>query len=86
MIDLYCLNLIMLRKLLINFLKIIIAHYQNINVYKYTMLKNKGEGILQLKYSRIIENLMYVMNCIGLNIAYSINKLSGFTNNPGLHD
>ena len=50
------------------------------------MLKNKGEGILQLKYSRIIENLMYVMNCIGLNIAYSINKLSGFTNNPGLHD
>jgi hypothetical protein len=51
MIDLYCLNLIMLRKLLINFLKMIIHTIKTSMYISIHMLKNKGEGILQLKYS-----------------------------------
>ena len=42
-----------------------------------------GQPVSQLEYSRIIDNLMYVMNCIRHDIAYAVNKLSRFTNNPG---
>lgn len=44
--------------------------------------KNKGEGIHQLEYSRIIGSLMYLTNCTRPDIACSISKLSRFTNNP----
>jgi hypothetical protein len=40
--------------------------------------KNRDKRINQLKYSQIIRNLMYVMNCIILDITCSINKLSRF--------
>ena len=47
------------------------------------LTKNKGQGISQLEYSRIIGSLMYIMNCTRPDIAYSINKLSRYTSNPG---
>jgi actin-related protein len=47
------------------------------------LTKHNGEGISQLEYSRIIGNLMYIMNRTTLDIAYAINKLSRYTNNPG---
>ena len=46
------------------------------------LTKNKGQGISQLEYSRIIGNLRYIMNCTRPNIAYSISKLSRYTSNP----
>lgn len=46
------------------------------------LTKNKGQGISQLEYSRIIGSLMYIMNCTRPDIAYSVNKLSRYTNNP----
>ena len=45
--------------------------------------KNNGPTIDQLEYSRIIGSLMYVMNCMCLDIAYAVKKLSRFTNNMG---
>ena len=45
--------------------------------------KNKGVGVSQLEYSRIIGSLMYLMSCTRPDIAYSISKLSRFTSNPG---
>lgn len=45
--------------------------------------KNTGESISQLEYSRIIGSLMYVMNCTRPDIAYSVNRLSRYTSNPG---
>ena len=45
--------------------------------------KNTGEGVSQLQYSQIISSLMYLMNCMRPEIAYSISKLSRFTSNTG---
>ena len=47
------------------------------------LTKNKGQGISQLEYSRIIGSLMYIINCTRPNIAYAVSKLSKFTSNPG---
>ena len=47
------------------------------------LTKNKGQGISQLEYSRIIGNLMYIMNCTRPDIAYFVSKLSRYTSNPG---
>ena len=44
--------------------------------------KNKGDSVSQLEYSKIIESLMYSMNCTRPNIAYAMSKLSKFTHNP----
>ena len=44
--------------------------------------KNKGESVSQVKYSRVISSLMYLMSCIRPNIAYSVSKLSSYTSNP----
>ena len=46
--------------------------------------KNKGVGVSQLEYSRIIGSMMYLMSCTRPDIAYSISKLSRFTSNPGV--
>ena len=46
------------------------------------LTKNKGQGISQLEYSRIIGSLMYIMNCTRPNIAYAVSKLSRYTSNP----
>ncbi|KAL0342825.1 UNVERIFIED_CONTAM: Retrovirus-related Pol polyprotein from transposon TNT 1-94 [Sesamum calycinum] len=46
------------------------------------LAKNKDEPECQIEYSRIIGSLMYIMNCTRPDIAYAVNKLSRFTNNP----
>ena len=49
----------------------------------YTHLyRNTGIGRRQLEYYQIIENLMCLMNYTRLDIAYTVNKLSRYTNNP----
>jgi len=48
-----------------------------------TLRKNTGNSIKQLKYSQVISNVMYIMNCIRPDIAYSVSKLSRYTNNLG---
>lgn len=53
----------------------------DINVY---MSKNKGKGINQLEYPRIIGSHQYVMNCISPDIANSISKLSRFISNSSM--
>ena len=50
----------------------------NVNLH---LSKNKGQGISQLEYSRIIDSLMYIMNCTRLDIAYSVSDLSRYTSN-----
>ena len=47
------------------------------------LTKNKGQGISQLEYSRIIGSLMYIINCNRPNIAYAVSKLSRYISNPG---
>ena len=46
------------------------------------LTKNNGQIINQIEYSRIIGSLMYVMDYTHPDIAYAVNKLSKFTNNP----
>ena len=38
---------------------------------------------MQLKYSRVIGCLMYLMNCTRPDIAYAVSRLSRYTSNPG---
>ena len=46
------------------------------------LTKNKGQGISQLEYSRIIGSLMYIKNCTRPDIVYFVSKLSRYTSNP----
>jgi len=46
---------------------------------------DKGKRINLLKYSWIIESLMYVINYTRLDITYSITKLNGFTSNQSIN-
>ena len=39
--------------------------------------------LLLFLYLRIVGSLMYIMNCTRPDIAYSVSKLSGYTNNLG---
>ncbi|CAM8959337.1 unnamed protein product [Rhodiola kirilowii] len=45
--------------------------------------KNKGESISQLEYSKVIDSLMYLMNCTRPDIAYTVSRLARYTSNPG---
>jgi len=45
--------------------------------------KNRGEGISQVEYARIIGSLMYLTNCTRPDLAYTVSKLSRYTSNPG---
>ncbi|CAL8092418.1 unnamed protein product [Prunus armeniaca] len=47
------------------------------------LVKNIGHGVSQLEYARIIGSLMYLTNCTRPDIAYSVNRLSRYTSNPG---
>jgi hypothetical protein len=45
--------------------------------------KNRGKGIDQLRYSQIIDSLIYLDGATRSNISFAISKLSRFTSNPG---
>ncbi|GKD52139.1 hypothetical protein Tco_1281115, partial [Tanacetum coccineum] len=47
------------------------------------LMPNYGQVVSQLKYSRVIGCLIYVMTCIRPEIAFVKGKLSRYTNNPG---
>jgi hypothetical protein len=47
--------------------------------------KNKRIGRDQLRYSHIIESLMYLTSVTRPDISFDVGKLSWFTSNPG-HD
>nr|GEV58927.1 retrotransposon protein, putative, Ty1-copia subclass [Tanacetum cinerariifolium] len=44
--------------------------------------KNKGLGVAQLEYSRIIGMLMYLMTCTRPDLAYAVSRLCRYTSNP----
>ena len=44
--------------------------------------KNDGECVLSLEYSRVVESLIYIMNCIRPDIAYLVSRLARYTSNP----
>ena len=62
--------------------------YLNFNVVKTpidlncTFKKNEGQSDFQLEYARVLESLMYIMNCTRPDIACAISKLSRYTSNP----
>ena len=44
---------------------------------------NMADSVSQLEYSRVIGSLMYITNCTRPDIAYSVNRLARYANNPG---
>ena len=44
--------------------------------------KNRKLSVTQNEYAQIIGNLMYLENCIRLDIAYVIGRLSRYTQSP----
>ena len=44
--------------------------------------KSKAESVSQVKYSKVIGNLMYLKSCTRPDIVYTVNKLSIYTSNP----
>ena len=44
--------------------------------------KNRGEGVEQMEYARIIGSLMYLMSCTRPDLAFAISRLSRYTSNP----
>lgn len=40
------------------------------------LVKNMGECVSQLKYSQVIDNLMFITNCTRSDTVFSVNKLS----------
>ncbi|GKA24986.1 zinc finger, CCHC-type containing protein, partial [Tanacetum coccineum] len=46
------------------------------------LMPNNGQAISQLKYSRVINCLMYAMTCTRHDIAFVVGKLSRYTSNP----
>ena len=45
--------------------------------------KNKWGIISQIEYARVIESLMYLMNCTRLDIAFTTSRFSRYMCNPG---
>ncbi|PHU21708.1 hypothetical protein BC332_06815 [Capsicum chinense] len=48
----------------------------------FALRKNEGESDSQLEYARVLECLIYIMNCTRPDIACVISKLSRYTSNP----
>jgi hypothetical protein len=44
--------------------------------------KNRGKGTDQLRYSQIIDSLMYLAGATRLDISFATSKLSRFISNP----
>lgn len=51
---------------------------KSILILSLHLVQNKGKSVSQLKYSQVIENLMYIINYTRLDIAYTVNKRSRF--------
>ncbi|GKB07355.1 hypothetical protein Tco_0835639 [Tanacetum coccineum] len=47
------------------------------------LMPNNGQTVSQLKYSRVVDCLMYAMTCTRPDIAFPVDKLSRYTSNPG---
>ncbi|GKC43173.1 hypothetical protein Tco_1060895, partial [Tanacetum coccineum] len=50
------------------------------------LMPNNGQTVSQLKYSRVIGCLMYVMTSTRPNIAFPVGKLSRYTSNPSTQE
>ncbi|CAH1444067.1 unnamed protein product [Lactuca virosa] len=48
----------------------------------HRLSKNRGEGLTQVEYARIIGSLMYLMSCTRPDLAFAISRLSRYTSNP----
>jgi len=44
--------------------------------------KDTGEPVSQLKYSQLIDSLLYISNRTRPNISYAVGKLSRYTSKP----
>lgn len=44
--------------------------------------KHLGPAISALEYARVIDSLMYLINCTKLNIPYAIGRLNRYTSSP----
>jgi hypothetical protein len=53
--------------------------------YDGSMILKKNKRIIrdQLRYSQIINSLMYLASATRPNISFAVNKLSRFVSNPG---
>ncbi|GJV86407.1 retrovirus-related pol polyprotein from transposon TNT 1-94 [Tanacetum coccineum] len=49
---------------------------------KVQLKKNKGQNVSQLQYTQVIGSLMYIMNYIRPDLAYSVSQLSQYSHNP----
>ena len=48
----------------------------------YKLKNNMADSVSQLEYSKVIGSRMYITNCTRPDIAYSVNRLAKYTNNP----
>ncbi|GAA0147020.1 transmembrane signal receptor [Lithospermum erythrorhizon] len=46
------------------------------------MTKNMGGSVSQIEYAKIIDSVMFLMNCTRPDIAYVVSRLSRYTHNP----
>ncbi len=44
--------------------------------------KNSGSPVSQSEYAKIIDSVMFLMNCTHPDIAYAVSRLSRYTHNP----
>jgi hypothetical protein len=44
--------------------------------------KNSGSPVSQSEYAKIIDSVMFLMNCTRPDIAYAVSRLSRYTHNP----
>ncbi|KAJ9567202.1 hypothetical protein OSB04_003168 [Centaurea solstitialis] len=49
-----------------------------------TSQQNRGDNVTQVKYSKIIGSLMYLMSCTRPDLAYAVSRLSRYTSNPSV--
>ena len=48
----------------------------------FKLIENIGRSVAQIEYTSAIGSLMYAMHCIRPDVAFTVCKLSRYTNNP----
>ncbi|KAJ9566473.1 hypothetical protein OSB04_002439 [Centaurea solstitialis] len=48
------------------------------------VLRNRGDSVAQVEYSRIIGSLMYLMSCTRPDLAYAVSRKSRYTSNSSV--